>query len=237
MSPYLGFVFGGVSCMCAALGTLLNTKIQVTHPIDTIKVRLQLQGELRAQSQVKYQGLMRGITTIVSEEGVMGLYKGITASLLREGSYSTLRMGLYEPFKRLLQNPSDKEEFLWKKVIAGGLSGACGSALANPTDLIKVRLQADASQSHNVWSVFLQILRTEGWKGLYRGIGPTTQRAMILTASQLPSYDHSKRLLVQSGHFHEGILSHCICSMVAGLVCATTTSPIVIFNDSSLGSR
>jgi solute carrier family 25 oxoglutarate transporter 11 len=62
----------------------------VTHPIDSIKVRLQLQGELIKKNSAistKYQGLFRGITTIIKEEGIFGLYRGLSASLLREATY------------------------------------------------------------------------------------------------------------------------------------------------------
>ena len=94
----------------------------MTHPIDTIKVRLQLQGELAAQSTVVYNGLIRGSWRILSNEGIKGLYKGLSASLLREATYSTIRMGLYEPIKNLLQNGKDSIS-LFEKVIAGGSAG------------------------------------------------------------------------------------------------------------------
>jgi len=155
-----------------------------------------------------------------------GLYKGVSASLLREATYSTVRMGLYEPFKDALRSHEEKDLSLGKKIIAGALSGALASSFATPTDLIKVRLQADSKSNLRLRDAFFSILKKQGIAGLYRGIVPTTQRAMILTASQLPSYDHTKNALIKSGKFKEGILTHSIASMVAGIVCATTTAPI-----------
>jgi len=67
-----------------------------THPIDTCKVRLQ------SQHKHKYPNIIQTIYIIVKQEGFLGLYKGIQPSLLREGSYSALRMGLYEPIKHSL---------------------------------------------------------------------------------------------------------------------------------------
>lgn len=49
---------------------------------------------------------------------------------------------------------------------------------------------------------------------------------MVLTGSQLPSYDQSKRFVLSTGYFKEDILTHSVCAMVAGLISATTTSPI-----------
>ena len=63
---------------------------------------------------------------------------GLTASLLREGSYSTIRMGGYENIKSLLVNSSAERDNLplSKKIIAGAVSGALGAGIANPTDLV-----------------------------------------------------------------------------------------------------
>ena len=79
---------------------------------------------------------------ILEHEGTRGLYKGITASWMRESIYSSLRLGLYEPFKRMLGATDNKNTPFYLKFLAGGMSGFIGSALANPTDLLKVRMQA-----------------------------------------------------------------------------------------------
>jgi hypothetical protein len=121
------FALGGFSCMVAAL---------VTNPIDMVKVRLQLHGELSGKQG--NAGLVSAGLKIVRTEGVTALYKGLTASLLREGTYSTLRMGFYEPIRDFLHiEGKGKDVPVYKKIIAGATSGMLGSAIANPTDLIK----------------------------------------------------------------------------------------------------
>lgn len=92
---------------------------------------------------MKYRNLVHGIITIAREEGVnrRGLYKGIEASAMREASYSTLRLGLYEPIKRQMGATDPKNTPIWKKFLSGALAGLIGSALANPADLIKTRMQ------------------------------------------------------------------------------------------------
>ena len=52
------------------------------------------------------------------------------------------------------------------------------------------------------------------------------QRAAILNAAQIPSYDHTKYMLLKSGVMHEGIACHLVSSMTAGLVTAIVMSPI-----------
>lgn len=110
--------------------------------------------------------------------------------------------------------------------------------------MIKVRAQANPGTTTTVWTAFKTIIESQGWKGLYRGVGPNMQRAIVLTGSQLPSYDQSKRYALSTGYFKEDIVTHCVCAMIAGFVSATTTSPIdlvksrymnQIFNSNGVG--
>ena len=78
----------------------------------------------------------------------------------------------------------------------------------------------------NTLAAFKDIIRNEGVLGLWRGVGPTVQRAAILTAAQIPSYDHTKHYLLEKGFFVEGLKLHIVSSLIAGLVTAIVTSPV-----------
>ena len=69
--------------------------------IDTVKTRLQLQGELGAKRQ--YTGMVHALRTIAAEEGLGGWFKGLSPALLRQATYGTIRYGAYEvhPFASL----------------------------------------------------------------------------------------------------------------------------------------
>ena len=69
---------------------------------------------------------------------------------MRESIYSSLRLGLYEPFKRILGATDTKHTPFYLKFLAGGMSGFIGAALANPTDLLKVRMQAWEGAPHSL---------------------------------------------------------------------------------------
>ena len=81
---------------------------------------------------------------LAREEGVgrRGICKGIEASALREATYSTMRIGLYEPIKRAVGADNPETAPVWKKYLAGALAGLCGSAISNPADLVKIRMQS-----------------------------------------------------------------------------------------------
>jgi hypothetical protein len=84
---------------------------------------------------------LHGLYTIGKQEGIgrRGICKGIEASALREATYSTMRIGLYEPFKRIL-GADDVNAAGWKKFASGALAGMCGSAFAMPADIVKTRM-------------------------------------------------------------------------------------------------
>ncbi len=118
---------GGLASMVAGL---------VTHPVDTCKVRLQ------NSLQAEYTNMLQTAGKVVRQEGFQALYKGLGAALLREGSYSTLRLGLYEPYKKMLGYPDRHNCPVWVKLLGGLLSGGTGSVVSTPMDLVKVRLQS-----------------------------------------------------------------------------------------------
>lgn len=169
--------------------------------------------------------------SILRNEGIRGLFRGITPSMLREASYSSIRMGLYEPARQFVAPGKPLNEIsLWQKIVAGFFSGGVGSAIANPTDLIKIRFQARRPDQpklyRNTFDAFLQIYRADGLRGLYKGVGPTTLRAAVLTSAQLASYDHTKVFLRELNVLPDGPYIHFLASFVSGLVTTTATSPV-----------
>lgn len=208
------YFLGGASCMTAGF---------ITNPVDVIKIRLQLNADA-SMNQMKWMQKIKFITG----GNLRFAFQGLGPSMLRESTYSTMRMGLYEPIRDTLDNiaGSNGNPSLLRKIISGALSGMIASSLANPTDLVKIRLQAKHSPYTGMVDCFSKIIKADGFKGLYRGVLPTTVRAMILTASQLPSYDQAKHYLKNQQHWKEGIKTHLTCSLFASIVVATTTSPV-----------
>ena len=211
---------GGVSCMI--ISGILN-------PMDVIKVRLQTQS---AGATPKYVGFVGSVKTILHEEGYRrGLMRGFTASMMREASYSSIRMGLYDGMKILIapRNTGRDDFTLLHKITAGCVSGALGSFLAVPTDLVKIRFQGFSPQKPNpykhTFEAFADIYKNGGIRALYSGASPTVIRAAILTGAQLSSYDHSKRIMLRSGHFDDNPATHLTASIISGLVTTTAVNP------------
>ncbi|KDE04435.1 hypothetical protein MVLG_05150 [Microbotryum lychnidis-dioicae p1A1 Lamole] len=184
--------------MCLPLLNSATTATQaaslVTNPFDLVKVRQQLQPD---RTTTNWATTMR---TMFKTEGPLSLYKGLSASMLREMTYSGLRMGAYDSCKAavLVALPWAEEGSFATKLTAGMTSGMLGAAVANPADLLKVRMQSKGAIGTLRWHVE-DIVGTGGVAGLYRAIAPTVLRAGILTASQLGTYDHAKHTRRRQG--------------------------------------
>lgn len=199
-----------------------------THPIDLVKVRLMM--DARSGNR---ENPIRVAVNIVRNDGLLGLYKGLSASLLRQATYSMTRFGVYGPIKDAITGP-EKTPSAWQKITSGMLAGAIGAIVGNPADLTMVRMQADGrappEQRYNYTSVgngLARIVREEGVFNLWRGSQPTIVRAMLVTAAQLGAYDQFKYMLLsQYKLMNDGLPLHIVASFGAGFVAAIVTNPV-----------
>lgn len=199
-----------------------------TNPLDVIKVRLQLADFMQRR------GMLATASGIVQQEGFAALFKGLSAALMRAGVYGGARLGFYGPMKSLLS--PGKDPTFGTKLLAGMASGAAAAAIANPTDLIKVRLQAQKTggaggitpQYNGAVGAITHIVRAEGVLGLWRGVQPSMMRSAILTATQAATYDEAKRHVLKITGMKEGVQTHLGCSLLTGLVTTTVINPVEV---------
>ncbi|MCO5570549.1 hypothetical protein L7F22_024273 [Adiantum nelumboides] len=194
-----------------------------THPLDVVKVRLQLE---HVGQRASSSGMAQKWLNMVQSEGPQSLYKGVVPALMRSAMYGGLRLGLYEPCKGALNWVVDSSNIV-TKVTAGALSGAIATATTNPLEVLKVRMQVSRSVSNGkLIGEIRSMMAREGLSGLWRGVGPSMARASALTASQLATYDESKQIIKHWMLVEEGFWLHISASFAAGVVGTTTTAPI-----------
>ncbi|XP_061454262.1 brain mitochondrial carrier protein 1 isoform X3 [Rhineura floridana] len=181
--------------------------------------------------------MFHALFRISREEGILALYSGIAPALLRQASYGTIKIGIYQSLKRLFVDRLEDETLLIN-VICGVVSGVISSAIANPTDVLKIRMQAQGSlfQGGMIGS-FIDIYQQEGTRGLWRGVVPTAQRAAIVVGVELPVYDITKKHLILSGLVGDTILAHFISSFTCGLAGAIASNPVDVVRTRMMNQR
>lgn len=176
---------------------------------------------------------MRGtFTHVIKHDGILGLYSGLSASLLRQITYSTTRFGIYEELKSDYTTSASGPP-LPALVAMACTSGFLGGIAGNPADVLNVRMQHDAAlpperrrNYKNAIDGLIRMTREEGLRSLFRGVWPNSARAVLMTASQLASYDGFKRLLIQHTPMEDGLATHFAASFLAGTVATTVCSPV-----------
>lgn len=221
------FWFGGAASCIACT---------VSHPLDLTKVRLQTTHGANKASTIYT------MIQIIKTEGILGLYSGLSASILRQITYSTMRFGVYDKLKNLISKNQEQLPFT-KKILCASIAGSIGGAFGNPADLVMVRMQNDAklplenrrNYKHALDGVY-RIVKEDGFRGLTRGIGPNINRAILMNSSQLATYDQTKQLLLSTKIFKDNIITHFFSSVMAGLVATTVCSPVDVIKTRVMNS-
>ncbi|KAL0051555.1 hypothetical protein WJX82_009741 [Trebouxia sp. C0006] len=216
----------------------------LTLPLDTAKVRLQLQN-FSHDPVPRYRGPLQTVGRIMKDEGATAPFKGLVPGLHRQLLFTGLRLGLYDAIKGALATDG-QELSVPKKVAAALCTSAIGITFANPADLVKVRLQACEhpkglmfkQQGHgaavadldlkpvykNATEAYIKIVKEEGVQGLYKGYTANLLRNSIISATEMVSYDQAKGAILHAG-FADSIGVHLASGLTAGLAATVLGSP------------
>ncbi|XP_033213426.1 mitochondrial dicarboxylate carrier [Belonocnema kinseyi] len=219
--------FGGLASAGAAC---------VTHPLDLLKVHLQTQQEGKLS-------MSKLAVRVVKKQGIFALYNGLTASLLRQLTYSTTRFAFYEVGKQSLESPENPMPF-YQKLVLAGLSGAAGGVVGTPGDLINVRMQNDVKVAPELRRNYkhaldglVRVWSEEGFLRLFSGCSTATGRAVLMTIGQLSFYDQIKLMLLQTEVFDDSPTTHFISSLFAGAIATTLTQPLDVLKTRAMNAK
>ncbi|XP_013109637.1 mitochondrial basic amino acids transporter [Stomoxys calcitrans] len=164
--------------------------VLVGHPLDTVKVHLQTQDP----KSPKYNGTWHCIRTIVAQDKISGLYRGITSPMGGVGFVNAIVFGVYGNVQRSRTDPDS----LASHALAGGVAGLFQSIVCAPMELAKTRLQLQSESSpgqkfKGPVQYLRHIVRHEGLRGTMRGLTFTAFRDVPGFASYFVSYEFMMR--------------------------------------------
>ena len=175
---------GGIGACVAELCTI---------PMDTVKVRMQ-------NFQDRYKGMTNTYKKIYAEEGFFSFYRGLSAGFLRQITFASMRLGLYDYGIQHMENSGIQVNILHQLAV-GLLSGGVSIAIANPFDVLKVKFQSDVipvmingkwelkRNYKNLRHAMTEIPKKEGFKrGYYMSLWPNVMRNSIVNAIELATF-------------------------------------------------
>lgn len=195
VNPWKEITFGAIAGMCGKV---------IEFPFDTIKVRLQSSSQfskLSALSTIKY--------TYQHEGFIKGFYQGLNAPMLGACLESAVLFYSYNMSTATFVKASKKTfgiEYsqdtipLWTKCVSGGIAGFLASFILTPIELVKCKLQVSnlastTTQSGNIYSLIIkQIIKHEGFSGLWNGLSSTLIREIGGTAVWFGTYEYANEI-------------------------------------------
>ncbi|XP_002665132.2 mitochondrial basic amino acids transporter [Danio rerio] len=156
-------------CFGGAAGVLVG------HPFDTVKVRLQVQ----SVDKPLYRGTIHCFQSIIRQESMLGLYKGIGSPLMGLTFINAIVFGVQGNAMRMLGSDTPLHQFM-----AGAAAGLIQSVICCPMELAKTRMQMQGTGEkslsrrlyRNSLDCLIRIYRRQGFRGINRGMVSTVIR-------------------------------------------------------------
>ncbi|CAK7225066.1 hypothetical protein SBRCBS47491_005765 [Sporothrix bragantina] len=170
----------------------------VLMPLTIIKVRYE-------SSLYSYRSLAEAGSDILRKEGVRGFFSGFGATAIRDAPYAGLYVLMYEQIKRRLNALSEKQAAVTAtdrieknmgvshaaaiNFSSGILAAATCSAVSNPFDAVKTRIQLQPARYRNMLHAARRMLAEEGVRSMWNGLALRMSRKAMSSALAWTLYE------------------------------------------------
>lgn len=164
------------------------TATALTHPLDTVRLRLALPAS-------GYTGMTNAITTISAKEGVLALYKGIVPTLVGIAPYAALNFASYDMLKKWLYETGTVKQTVVSNLLVGAVAGTFATTVCYPLDTVRRRMQMQGKHYSSMSDAFVTMTRQEGVRGFYRGWWANTLKVVPQNSIRFVAYEFMKKII------------------------------------------
>ena len=172
----------------AAAGAVAKT---VIAPLDLTKINFQIE-----KRPFNFRHACYFIRDNYSRLGILSLWRGNSATLMRVVPSAAINYTAHEQLKRLLhvETFEEKRKHPHRSFVAGSLAGVVSTTVTYPLDLVRARM-AVVSDGRNTISLIIRNTYKEGGiRGLYRGYVATVVGVIPYSGTGYFVYETLKRL-------------------------------------------
>ena len=189
----------------------------------------------------KLTGVFGAVRQIYTNSGILGLYRGHSATLARIFPYAAINFAAFEKFKLILHAEKNTSNWPWKKLFAGSLAGTLAVSVTYPFDIIRARISYDLfhhlktpQQEASVFKGVVQRLSNEGkssqskipFRGFYQGFLPTVFGIIPYAGVSFFVFESSKQYLNRRNNSSQLSSIQIFCSgLLAGAMGQTVAYP------------
>mmetsp|Transcript_9258 Transcript_9258/g.18860 ORF Transcript_9258/g.18860 Transcript_9258/m.18860 type:complete len:278 (+) Transcript_9258:1220-2053(+) len=157
-------------------------------PMEVLKQRMQVG---QGSSTVSI------MSNIIKEQGPLGLYRGYWLTIGVFGPYAMFYWMTYERLKENMRQFRQRATLGSGEILASAaISAGLGAALTTPLDVVKTQLQTGTADHGNLFAALGSIVRTQGLRGLFRGLTARVLWVAPQTSLTMASFERIKRFLV-----------------------------------------
>jgi len=197
----IDFTMGGVSAAISKTAAA---------PIERVKLLLQNQNEMLKTGRLDrpYKGIIDCFSRTIANEGVLALWRGNTANVIRYFPTQALNFAFRDKFKKMFGFNKDRDGY-WPWFAGNLASGACAGATSllfvYSLDYARTRLANDnrsakkgggERQFNGLLDVYKKTLASDGVMGLYRGFGPSVIGIVVYRGLYFGMYDSFKPVVL-----------------------------------------
>lgn len=180
--------------LCGAMAGITSTT--VSFPLDLVRTRLTVE---TPQTPKRYQGIGHAFVSIVREEGVFALWKGLSVSLLGIAPYVAINFTTYETIRQWVLQRNDNSLPLYWGPLGGALSGTFAMTCTYPFDLLRRRMMLQGQHGEarlytSTLDAVKKILKIEGPAGFFKGMIPTYLKVVPSVSVSFGTFELCKRL-------------------------------------------
>lgn len=198
---WVDFLMGGVSAAVSKTAAA---------PIERVKLLIQNQDEMIKQGRLSapYKGIGDCFSRTIADEGMVALWRGNTANVIRYFPTQALNFAFKDYFKRTLGFNKERDGYWWwfaGNMASGGAAGATSLAFVYSLDYARTRLANDAKsakkgggdrQFNGLVDVYRKTMATDGVAGLYRGFTISCVGIIVYRGLYFGMYDSLKPVLL-----------------------------------------
>eukprot|EP00922_Rhytidocystis_sp_ex-Travisia-forbesii_P028360 GHVS01041619.1.p1 GENE.GHVS01041619.1~~GHVS01041619.1.p1 ORF type:complete len:331 (+),score=46.09 GHVS01041619.1:210-1202(+) len=192
----------------AAGGISAGVSKTIVAPIERVKMLLQTQDtipDIKSGKVARYSGVINCFSRVSNEQGILSLWRGNTANVVRYFPTQAFNFAFKDTFKRLFPKYDQKKEFgkfFMTNVMTGAMAGASSLLIVYPLDFVRTRLAADVGkQADREFTGLVDCLRKvynrTGFFSLYQGFGVSVQGIVVYRGAYFGVYDTAKIVLFE----------------------------------------
>lgn len=239
--------------MASACTGAIITSLFMT-PLDVVKIRLQAQQKALLSNKcylycnglmehlcpcgetgwlprrTHFHGTIDAFYKITKFEGVPALWSGLSPTLVLALPCTVIYFVSYEQLRYKMKTNYNSltgttNQPMWIPLIAGATARSTAVTMVSPLELIRTKMQSKKLTFSEIKAALSQVIKVEGYKGLFRGLGSTLLRDVPFSGMYWTTFEYVKIFFEKEDSEKNSFAFNFFCGCVAGSIAALVTLP------------